>query len=61
MNGGIALTYYLIDYENVKTHGLDGISGLGREESVCLLYSENADTVTFGLHRRLSEANAQIK
>ena len=55
------MTYYLIDYENVKTHGLDGISGLGREDSVCLFYSENADTLTFGLHRRLSEAKAEIQ
>ena len=55
------MTYYLIDYENVKTHGLDGISGLGREDSVCLFYNENADTLTFGLHRRLSEAKAEIQ
>lgn len=55
------MTYFLIDYENVKTHGLDGISGLGREDSVCLFYSENADTLTFGLHRRLSEAKAEIQ
>ena len=55
------MAYYLIDYENVKTHGLDGISGLGREDSVCLFYSENADTLTFGLHRRLSEAKAEIQ
>ena len=55
------MTYYLIDYENVKTHGLDGISGLGREDSGCLFYSENADTLTFGRHRRLSEAKAEIQ
>ena len=58
---GNSMTYYLIDYENVKTHGLDGISSLGREDSVCLFYSENADTLTFGLHRRLSEAKADIQ
>lgn len=55
------MAYYLIDYENVKTHGLDGISGLRAEDTVCLFYSENADTLTFGLHRRLTEAKAQIQ
>ena len=55
------MAYYLIDYENVKTHGLDGISSLQPGDTVCLFYSENADTLTFGLHRRLTEAAAQIQ
>lgn len=51
---------YLIDYENVKSHGLDGISKLGPEDMVHIFYSENADSLTFGLHKRINESNATI-
>ncbi len=54
------MAYYLIDYENVKTHGLDGIGNLGKEDHVAIFYSESADTLTFGLHRRLMECRADI-
>lgn len=54
------MAHYLIDYENVKTHGLDGLSKLTEEDKVCIFYSENADNLTFGLHRRLNEAKAEI-
>lgn len=54
------MAYYLIDYENVKIHGLDGLGKLSEDNNVCIFYSENADTLTFGLHRRLSEAKANI-
>lgn len=54
------MNYYLVDYENVKTHGLDGIDDLGPEDVVCIFYSENADSMTFDLHRRLNESRAKI-
>ncbi len=54
------MNYYLVDYENVKTHGLDGVNKLGRDDVVCVFYSENADSLTFGLHRRLNESKANI-
>lgn len=54
------MNYYLVDYENVTTHGLDGITMLNAEDVVCIFYSENADRLTFGLHRRLNEATAKI-
>lgn len=54
------MNYYLVDYENVTTHGLDGITMLSLEDVVCIFYSENADRITFGLHRRLNEAAAKI-
>lgn len=54
------MNYYLVDYENVTTHGLDGITMLSPEDVVCIFYSENADRITFGLHRRLNEAAAKI-
>lgn len=54
------MAYYLIDYENVRVHGLDGLGKLDETDVVCIFYSENADNLTFGLHRRLNEAKAAI-
>lgn len=54
------MNYYLIDYENVKVDGLKGISKLSEEDIVCIFYSENADSMTFGLHRRLNESKAKL-
>lgn len=54
------MAYYLIDYENVRIHGLDGLSGLTEKDRVCIFYSENADSLTFDLHFILNEAKAEI-
>ena len=52
---------FLIDFENVKSAGLNGILGLTEEDTVCFFYSENAETMTFGLHRRLTETKANVQ
>lgn len=54
------MNYYLVDYENVKSHGLDGITSLDENDALVIFYSENADSLTFGLHRRLNESKAKI-
>lgn len=54
------MNYYLVDYENVKSHGLDGITSLDSDDVLVIFYSENADSLTFGLHRRLNESKAKI-
>lgn len=54
------MNYYLVDYENVKSHGLDGITSLDSDDVLVIFYSENADSLTFGLHRRLNESRAKI-
>lgn len=54
------MNYYLVDYENVKTRGLDGITGLDCNDVLVIFYSENADSLTFELHRRLNESKAEI-
>ena len=54
------MNYYLVDYENVKSHGLDGITSLDENDALVIFYSENADRLTFGLHRRLNESKAKI-
>ncbi|MCF0134938.1 MAG: hypothetical protein HUJ69_00770, partial [Lachnospiraceae bacterium] len=51
---------YLIDYENVGVHGLDGLSKLTEGDEVCIFYSDKADTLTFSLHKKLQEAKATI-
>ncbi|MBQ7681688.1 MAG: hypothetical protein IJT31_05710 [Oscillibacter sp.] len=51
---------FLIDYENVNTNGFRGITSLSRKDRVIVFYSENAETMTFGLHRRLNESKAEI-
>ena len=51
---------FLVDYENVNTGGLNGVSGLSEQDKVIVFYSDKAETMTFGLHRRLNESKAEI-
>jgi len=55
------MSYYLVDFENVKKDGLDGIHKLGSEDRVCIFYSKNADSITFDQHRRITESKATIE
>ena len=34
------MSYYLVDFENVKKDGLDGIHKLVKEDKVCIFYSK---------------------
>lgn len=52
---------YYIDYENVKNKGLNGISKLYKNDVVKIFYSKDAETITFGLHRRIMESQAQFE
>lgn len=55
------MAIYMIDYENVKTGGLNGISRLTEADKVIIFYSENANRMTFDLHRRLMACSAEIE
>lgn len=55
------MSYYLVDFENVKKDGLDGIHMLEEEDKVCIFYSKNADSITFDQHRRIIESKASIE
>lgn len=55
------MNYYLVDFENVKKDGLDGIHKLEEEDRVCILYSKNADSITFEQHKRITESRADIE
>lgn len=54
------MNYYLVDYENVKAEGLNGVQKLSSDDVVYIFYSENANSLTFGLHRRMNESKARI-
>lgn len=54
------MSYYLIDFENVKSRGMEGVELLTEEDTVCIFYSDNADSMTFDLHRKLNETKANI-
>ena len=54
------MNYYLIDYENVKADGLDGIEELDREDVVHIFYSENADKLTFDMLHMIMKSRAKI-
>lgn len=49
------MTIYLVDYENVNVAGFEGFKKIDSNSKVVIFYSENANTLTFGLHRRLSQ------
>lgn len=55
------MDFFLIDYENVNAPGLNGLKNLTEEDVVVIFYSDKADTMTFGLHRRLNESRAEIR
>ena len=52
---------FYIDFENVKDRGLNGIAKLGSEDVVRIYYSEDANKITFGTHRRIIESPAKFE
>lgn len=55
------MAYFLVDYENVNVAGMNGLKNLNEEDTLIIFYSENASTMTFGLHKRLTETKAIIE
>lgn len=52
--------YFLVDYENVQSHGLVGLSKLTAGDAVTVYFSKNADTISFELHMAFNECKAKI-
>ena len=52
---------YLIDFENVKSKGLTGIEQLSPDDKVIIFYSENSDTISFEMHRKVMTSSADIE
>ena len=54
------MNYFLVDFENVKGAGLQGVSRLGEEDAVTVFYSIHADTLTIDLHQQILESTASF-
>lgn len=52
--------YFFVDYENVNRDGLNGITKLTETDCVRIYYSDAAETLTFGLHRRINASKAHF-
>lgn len=52
---------FYIDFENVKDSGLNGIAKLNSDDVVRIYYSEDANKITFGTHRRIIESPAKFE
>ena len=52
---------FYIDFENVKDSGLNGIAKLSSEDVVRIYYSEDANKISFGTHRRITESPANFE
>ena len=55
------MNYYLVDYENVRAAGFDGVEKLTEEDIVVTFYSINADTMTFDMHNHINASKATIE
>lgn len=55
------MSIFLVDYENVHAEGFNGLTNCSENDSIKIFYTKGADTLTFGLHRRLSETKAKIE
>lgn len=51
---------FYIDYENVMDSGLNGIAKLTSSDVVKIFYSEDAQRMSFGTHRRIIESQASF-
>ena len=55
------MNVYFIDYENVNVDGLKGVGRLTDEDKVIFFYSEKASRLSFGLHKRIIQSNANFE
>lgn len=55
------MAYYLVDYENVMSAGLNGLHELTENDTVIIFYSENSDKLTFETHCQLIETKSAVQ
>ena len=51
---------YLIDFENVHSQGLQGISNINPDDEVIIFYTDAANSLTIDLHNELVNTQAKI-
>ena len=52
--------FFLVDFENVQSHGLIGLSKLKETDAVTVYFSKNADTISFEIHMALNSCRAKM-
>lgn len=55
------MSIYLVDYENVNADGFNGIEALSKNDCVYVFYTTNAENLSFNVHKKLIESEAEIK
>lgn len=54
------MSTYLIDFENTKSAGMQGVNDLSAKDKIYVFYSRNADTISVELHQQLLACKAEI-
>ncbi len=54
------MKYYLLDYENVNTAGLDGLSELPADSKIILFYTRNSNKIDLGVVNQLRDMKAEL-
>ena len=52
---------FLIDFENVKSGGLNGLEKLTPSDHVIILYSANSNTLSFEMHQKIIQSEAKVE
>ena len=54
------MKYYLLDYENVNSTGLDGVRDLGADSRIILFYTKNSSKIDLGVFNMLRSMKAEM-
>lgn len=54
------MKYYLLDYENVNTAGLDGLGELPEDSKIILFYTRNSNKIDLGVVNLLRDMKAEL-
>jgi len=55
------LSTYLIDFENVGSDGLDGVSELTEKDNVIIFYSINSNKISIEIHQAICSSHAKFE
>lgn len=61
MNEETSLRFFLIDYENVKRAGLNGLESCDEYDKIIIFYSDACDTITFDIHQQLMSTKSIVE
>ena len=55
------MRYYLVDYENVKEEGLEGMENLTSKDCLVIFYSKNANKITINQLQKIQKAKCKVE